>query len=368
MKYERIYIQFNELVFDGVDMISDFDGDMSFKGSSIDKGYGHGKYRPYKADYLFVDERTVSMTITLKMQKLPCEYRPYYNQFVLTELSKPGRLWSIKNNELLWAFASVTNISEDYSGKEDTLVYDVNFVIPGGVWHKADKQKTFIVPWDVCTFMDCMGYETLHPCVTVTKSGGDCCQDCIDRKIEQKIKENDDCSCCCEDVLCKDMALCFNEDKLASAFGCYATFRVVYDCAMGEEFAENKFTGQKFCVKDICNDSVIVGRFYSETDIPTTDVTVIIDGIMHNPWVTINGNTNVISGDYEGSLIIKPNGDVYHKTDCCETLLDPSVWIVPAGNDYGWTVYPRHNTIKVNLNICCNTMTCVYIQHQPITV
>ena len=215
--------------------------------------------------------------------------------------------------------------------------------------------------------MECMGYETLDPCETKNMTG-DCCLDCINSKKQEPIHE--DCYCCCADELKCEMQLCYHTDELQDFYSCNVRYQVVYDCRKGEQFAKDKFTGQKLCIKDICNDSVIAGRFYSETEIPTTDVTIIIDGLMHNPWVTINGNTNIIHGDYEGSLIIKPNGDVYYRTKdgCCETLLDPFVWIVPSGNTYGWAVNPRDNSITVNLNICCSVRSCVYIQHQPITV
>ena len=92
MYYEKRYIQFNNLVFDGYDMISDYSEPVSYKGSSQDYSYGHGAYRPLKSDYMYVSERQVSMTITLKTKKLPCEYREYYVRFAEQELGKPGRL------------------------------------------------------------------------------------------------------------------------------------------------------------------------------------------------------------------------------------------------------------------------------------
>lgn len=365
MIYERRYVQFNDLVFDGVDMISDYDGDLSFKGSSTSYSFGHGSYRPFKMNYLFVDERNVSMTITLHMLKIPCEYRQYYNQYVLEELSKPGKLWCVKNGELLWALAAVESISEDYSNRQNILVYDVNFTIPGGVWHKADKQKTFLMPWNICSFMDCMGFETLQPCKGTTAE--DCCAVCESQK-ESKVH---DCSCCCEGQLTEGMALCYHLNDFESFYSCSSQYQIVYDCDHAEKFNKEDFLGQKICVQDLCDSSVIAGLFYSETDIPTEDVTVIISGTMENPWIEINGNTNIIKGSYDGNLIIHSNGDVYYQTDeCCEPeLLDPSVWVIPEGNSYGWTIYPRNNKLIIHLNTCCQSKrTCAYIQHDAITM
>lgn len=357
--FERRYLQFNNLVFDGYDMLSDYDTDISFKGSSQEISYGHGAYRPLKANYLFVNEQTVSMTLTLRMKKIPCEYRPYYIQFAKEELTKPGKLWAIENNEILWANAVVTSMSPEYAHQRNKVVFVVNFAIPGGVWHKADKQKTFLVPWDICTFMECKGYQTLQPC----KGYGDNCCPCVTLP-----PVDEDCSCCC-DELTQDMQLCYHLDELEHFYDCDIPWQLVYDCIHAEKFSKEKFLGQKICVKDICDDNVIAGRFYSETDIPTQDITIVIDGHMYNPWVTINGNTNIIKGEYDGSLIIKSNGDVYYqKSECCQQeLLDPSIWIVPSNNTYGWTVNPGVNSIVVRLNACCGR-TCVYIQDNPITM
>ena len=356
MIYERRYIQFNELVFDGYDMISDWDGDLSFKGSSTEYSYTHGSYRPFKRNYLFVRERTVSMTITLDMQKIMCDERKFYIRFVHEQLSKPGKLWSIKNDTLMWAVAAVESISENYSHKHDKLVYDVNFVIPGGIWYKADGEKTFLVPWDVCSFMDCLGYKDRKDC--------NCCDSCTDPSDER------DCSCCCDNIT-EDMLLCKNYDALKTWYGCDVMYKVVYDCEKGEMFAHDKYLGQRICVDDICTDAVIAGQIYSDTEIPTEDVTVILHGKMHNPWIKINGNSNIIEGDYDGTLIIKPNGDVYYTENdkCCEgELLDPSVWSIPDGNKWGWEIVPGNNSVVVYLNECCSGASCVWLQYDSIAL
>lgn len=364
MIYQRRYLQFNNIVFDGYDMISDFNSEVSFKGSSTEYSFGHGSYRPFKTNYLFVRERTVNMTISLNLKKLPCEYRNYYIQFITEELAKPGRLWSIKNGEILWAWAVAENVSEVINNRKDIYELDVSFIIPGGIWHKADKQKTFVLPYNICTFMECKGYKTLQPCVD--SEGGGCCDSCAEKKIQEK----EDCFCCCSEEITADMALCYHEDELQQLYTCETPFQFVYDCVKAEKFNHEKFLGQRICNNDGCEDSMVVGKFYSETDIPTDEMTIIIDGHMTNPWIEINGNTNIIEGEYDGTLIIKSNGDVYYqKSECCDPeLLDPSVWVVPTGNVYGWTINPGENTIIVRLNECCGGITCVWVQHDAITL
>ena len=358
MIYERRYIQFNDLVFDGFDMISDWDGEVSFKGSSQEYSYGHGSYRPLKRNYLFVTEREVSMTITLNMRKIPCDQRKFYVRFVDEELTKPGKLWCIKNGRLLWATAVVTQISENFSKVRDKLVYNVNFVIPGGIWYKADTRKTFLVPTDVCEMLECKGYRDTEAC-------GCECTKCGD------VQNVTDCSCCCDEGMCEEMALCHHLDEMDSWHGCNVPYRAVYDCERAENWSADKYIGQKLCTAEICDDGMITGMIHSDTEIPTEDVTVILSGKMTNPWIEINGNTNIITGEYDGDLIIKPSGDVYYteNRECCEpTLLEPDVWVIPEGQRWGWEVIPGDNSIVIHLNNCCHGASCVWLQYEAIAI
>lgn len=367
MYFDKRYLQFNDLVFDGYDMISDYDEPLQYKGSSTPISYGHGSYRAFKSDFLYVSERQVNMTITLKLKKIPCEYRNFYVQFAEQELGRPGKLWAIKNNEILWANAAVNNIRPVHNGKQYEVVYDVEFVIPGGVWHKADKHKTFLLPYDVCSLMDCKGYEASNEC--------DCCPNCDDNNMYKAMRDR--CGCCCDDDLTRDMALCYHLDELQAFYGCDTPYQLVYNCTMAEVFNTEKAFGQRLCVGDICNDSVISGQIYSHTDIPTDDVTVTLVGEMMNPHIKINGNTNIVMGEYSGKLTITPSGDMYYQTDeCCEAeLLSPLLedgsprLVIPSGEEYGWMIYPRLNSVVVHTNKCCSQhgANCVYIDASAIT-
>lgn len=372
MLHEKRYLQFNNLVFDGYDMISSSDESTSFKVSSQSYSFGDGSYVPLKDENMFTEEGSVTLTLVLYMKKIPCEYREYYGRFAEQELVRPGKLWALKNNEVIWAYAYVKNIHQVKSRQLHRLEYDIEFGLPEGKWHKADKQKTFLLPYNVCTFMECKGYKTIQPC-----SGsptGDCCEVCEQNRFEEDM--DDRCFCCCVDEITADMALCYHLGDLQKFTTCETPYQIVYDCNHADKFNHNDYLGQKLCVKDKCDDSVIAGRFYSETDLITRDVGIVISGKMHNPWITINGNTNIINGDYDGDLIIEPSGDIYYKQgECCQPELLSSLmedetprWIIPSGNTYGWKVYPQNNSIVVNLNQCCAGMTCVYIQQDPVTI
>ena len=369
MFYEKKYLQFNDLVFDGYDMVSGSDEPLQYKGSSTVRSYGHGSYRAFKSDHLYVSERQVNMTITLKLKKIPCDYRQFYVQFAEQELGKPGRLWAIKNNTIIWAYAAVNNMRPVNNSRRDEVVWDIEFVIPGGVWHKADKAKTFVLPYDVCTLMECKGFEEHDPCAA-SKGGLEPCQSCLDSKMYEAMRER--CDCCCGDDLTPELALCYHTDILQSLYGCDIAYQLVYDCEAAEKFSTNKALGQKLCVEDICDESVIAGRIYSDTDIPTENMTITLVGDMKNPAITINDNTNVIEGEYSGTLTIHASGDVYYQpcnSNCEPELLDPRVWKVPNGNDYGWTLKPQLNRVVVHMNACCSKcgLACIYIDHEGIT-
>ena len=364
MIFDKRYLQFNNLVFDGYDMITQSDETATNKITSTAYTYGHGSYMPLRSRDLFRQEGSVSMTIALWLKKVPCDERDFYARFAETELSRSGRLWAIKNNEIIWAWAVPRSIHQLHNYEVDKVEWDVEFALPEGVWHKADKLKTFVLPYDPCLFMQCKGYQRYDPCVAVN-GGGDCCAVCQDNNWWQDMEDR--CFCCCVDEITPDMTLCYHTRELQHLYGCETHFQLVYSCDYAEKFNNNKHLGWKICKKDVC-DGAIAGRLYSETDIETTDVTVIIDGHMKNPEIDINGNVNVIKGEYDGTLIIKPSGDVYFaKDECCEPkLLDPSVWSIPSGSDYGWTIYPNTNNIIVKTNECCG-LTCVYISHEALT-
>lgn len=375
MYFDKRYIQFNDLVFDGYDMISDYDEALQYKGSSTGASYGHGSYRPFKSDFLYVAERQVSMTITLKLKKIPCDYRHFYVQFAEQELGRSGKLWAIKNNEIIWANAAVSNIRPVHTGKQFEMVYDIEFVIPGGVWHKADKQRTFVLPYDVCSLMDCKGFEEYDPCAT-SGGGGDCCTACEENKLYRDMRDR--CGCCCEDDLKPEMALCYHVHELQAFYGCDTPYQLVYSCEAAEKFSLEPAMGQRLCVDDICDQAVIAGRFYSITDIPTDGIRLTLVGDYINPWININGNINIIEGEYHGKLTIEPSGDIYYQeNDCCQPeLLSPLLddgetprWTIPSGMDYGWMVHPGLNSIIVYANACCSQSghTCVYIDLDNIT-
>lgn len=362
MRYDRRYVQFNDLVFDHVDMISADDLTVSFKRNDTPYTFKHGSYVPHRSRGVLAEASNFSMTITLKMKKLPCEIRKYYADFVRTQLAQVGRLWAVSNNKLIWAWAELQSFGEAQNVKKGTIEYDVDVYLPEGIWHKADGKKTFLHPWDVCDFLLCYGYQDIDTC--------DCCSTCGDTK-------DAGCLCCECNGLTEDMALCHHLDDLQSYYGCEAEFRIVYDCEAAERFNDSisNYLGQKFCTET----GLISGLLYSNTDLESDYVKIRIHGHVVDPEITINGNTNIITGEYD-NLLINPDGSVQYWYDCdeCKTIYTAEVgaWVVPRedGMTYGWKIKPGNNSIRIDTGYCCDCTddcchaTCAYIETDPITL
>lgn len=365
MIYGRRFLQFNDLVIDSYDMIDyrDTQIDMTTKLVRHNRSFGDGIYMPIKNGRVFFEPITVSLTLYLSMVKLPCNYRRLYKQFTISQLTKPGKLWAVVNNELVWAYAILSNLSEVNSGRKNTIEVNISLLLPEGVWHKASPFKTFLKDYDVCNFMECTDLKIYDPCLDERRKDGDCCVDCggTDKELTSFV-----CNCCECDTICKEMSLCYRKDLLQKVFDpCDDNgFQIVYDCKKGQEFFGDEYLGQKICAKDSCS-GVIAGIFYADTDISTREFTLILHGYFKNPAITINGNTNVIEGEWEnekGVLTIKNGTAYYRKDDCCPDEPVPAgSWSVPEGQQYGWEIEPGDNRLIIHTNSCCGR-ACAYMQ------
>lgn len=358
MIYKRHYLQFNDLVFDASEMIDETDASVSFKSTEHDYTFRHGSYAPLKQASMLAESGSVSFTLRLQMKKLPCDVRMFYPQFVVTQLTRPGKLWAVQNNTLVWAHAylvNYTSIIEDT--RRDEIRTDVEFFIPEGIWHKADMLRTFLRPHDKCEFMECYGYKDIRPCRT------NCCS----------CHATPDCNCCfCYEVT-KEMALCYFKDLQFFYDRCDTGYHIVYDCEAAERFFGNKnggeHFGQRFCGGDgLCGqDFPISGVLYSDTEIPADGYKISLVGSVSSPYVEINGNGNIIKGDYDGLLEIYSDGAVYFtEENCLPELLDVSNWQIPSGMTYGWTINPGNNSVKIQTNTSCPV--CAFIEIDALTI
>lgn len=339
MIYKRHYLQFNDLVFYEYDMIDEGEYSLSFKHSTTEYGFAHGAYMNLKGGS-FVKSGTVALTLVLNMKKLPCDKRPYYRRFALSQLSKPGKLWAVQDNTIVWAHAVLSGYNEVQRTRRDTITIDLDFIFPEGVWHKADKQRTFIVPFDICDFMDCYDFKDDNPCE-------DGCCDCVTVK---------DASPCCEcgcDEVAPEHALCYFDDY-QGLYACYNRYRLIYDCVAADKFFSQGAYGRHHLGAKLTGDcGMITAKYYSGTDVDTTDISLRIHAEMKDPYIEINGNGNIIKGEYSGYLYIHSDGSLYSgECDNCDPL-SVDKWVIPKNMDYGWTIHPGYNRINIQTNTCC---------------
>lgn len=357
MNLTRKYLQFNDLVIDSFDMLVSADLSSGFKTKGTEYSFGHGSYTPITSRQ-FSTEQELSMTLKLDTRKLSCEQVEYYKDFVLLNLSKPGRIWVIQGKQLLWAFAYVTDFGEAYTTERYSIEIDVDFVIYEGVWHKADVRKTFFKPYDLCNYLDCLDF---HPadqcydcCVECTKPGHDPCPTCV-------------CEC---EHLSEEYSLCVMRDEVTKELHgrCGRNYKIIYNCEAGSRiWGSEKMLGQKICKQEVC-DGIIAGQFYSDTLLDSSNVTITIVGKLKNPLITINGNALRVLGEYDGTLTIALGGEIYFHTECCEAeLVDIENIVIPDGSTFGFLVHHGNNSIVIETHDCCS-MACAYIKVDSITI
>lgn len=359
MSMTRKYIQFNDLVIDNFDMLADADLSGGFKTESTEYGYGHGSYTPFKGRQQFSTAQSLSMTIKLDTRKLSCEQRKYYKDYVFMNLIKPGRLWAVEGDRLLWTSAYVKDFSESYALEKYFISIDLDLRLYEGIWHRADSRKVFLQPYSACDFAVGIDFRDEEECL-------DCCVSCG----KPKAKVCPVCLTNCE-FLNEDNALCGMKKEATDAFyqQCGDSFKIIYNCEIGKKiWGEEKMLGQKICKEDICKE-IIAGQFYSDTILDSDQVTVTIIGTVKNPLITINGNTMQILGEYNGRLTLTPSGDIYYMEDeCCgEVMINISKLVIPDGSTFGFTVHHGTNGIIIETNDCCS-MTCVYVKADSITI
>lgn len=354
MRYQRKYIQFGELVIDGYDMLESADLSGGFKTQTREYSFTHGDYAVFKRPQQLSSSQTLSMTLKLDVRKLDCTLRDAYRDFVFEAFSTPGRLWAIQGGQLVWAWAFVDDFSEAYSYEKYYFNVDVDFVIYEGAWHKADAYKTFFKPFNVCAFLEdyyIRPDKCTHCCVCLPVHREEC-PACVA-----------DC-----DFLLKENALCATRDSLDVFYAdCVDGYQILYNCMAANKLFEEEVLGDKLCHDESC-DSIIAGQFYSDTVLETDGVTITLKGAALNPYITINGNTMQVMGEYMGTLILYPNGDIFYQEDeCCPGIwISPDKLVIPENSTFGFTVHRGKNSVVIDTNECC-ILTCVYIKVDSIS-
>ena len=355
----RRYVQFNDLIIDDSEMLSSADLSGGFKTQSISYGFGHGSYVAFKRETQFSTAQSLSIELKFNNRKHRGIASEQYRAFIAHNLARPGRLWAVQGNTVLWAWAFATNFGEAYSYERQTFSMDVDFTLYEGVWHKADKRRVFLKPYDSCEYLDGFDLRDADNC-------DDCCTACM-------AKTEAPCPVCLAgcDFLSAEHSLCEADKATLDEFygHCGGGYSLAYNCFAGSRiWGCETMLGQKLCKADTCN-SLIAGTLYSDTTLETDGVTVTLDGVFYNPTITINGNSMRILGEYDGRLIIEPSGSIYFQTsECCAAEpLDLDLLEIPDGSHFGFTAHHGSNSVVVETNNCCD-MACIYIHVDSITI
>lgn len=342
MYYYRKLIQYNDLLFE--DVLTFSNGNSKTKYKTQDYTYKSGSYLPIKSVYNIYDTQEVSITFRIHIKGLSCEDKEKYINFAIQELSRKGKLWSIRNNRVEWAEAIVVDYTESTSNFKDFIEISVSFLLYEGYWHIANNDTVYGVKYNLCNNMVCKPtFEYQGNC---SKNGSSCCS-CAEEE-EADVKD-----CCCASCS-SDSRICLEDIDLQSFYK---------DCKHKYKFNINCNTtdaGTKLCKTDSCSTS-INGFIYNQGTIPTNEYVIQIKG-SENPTVQVGNTINQYIGDYSGgTLLIYGNGVVEYVEDSCnncKTVLSLEKVNVIKGS-YGFTFYPGKNFFKANTSD--GSFSCAYI-------
>lgn len=361
---QKRYIQFRELVIGAYDMIQEADLSGGFKTTTQPYSFGHGSYTNAKQVQQFSIEQSLSISLKVDYSLFTRDNMQFYKEHLYSEISKIGKLWAVENNRLIWTYAYVQTFSEPYYKDRNTMFIDLDFVLYEGIWHFADERKTFLKPYEACSFDECLDFEKVETCIE-DKYG--CCVSCVD---ENKKNSCQKCSCDCDYVEIED-SYCYLQDKIPEEFWkhCSGGYKIIYNCDRGNQlWGYEKMLGTKICKNNLC-DNYVAGRFYSNTVLDTDVIDITIIGYVEDPVITINGNSMRLKGIYDGEILIKSNGDAYYREDaCCDfDKLSVEVLELMPCNTFGWTIKHGYNGIRVETNDCCEAV-CIFIKEDKITL
>lgn len=292
--YPRLYLQYNELVFDGFNTVNTASLSGENKLNTTPYPFARGSYyaSTFHNGEILSGEQDLSLDISLPFVGLRRLQVLNYNDYIQYQLSKPGKIWAVDTGgKLIWAYAIPKHPPfNDYEIKKGRIVHmQMDFLLPEGYWHVADTNNVFFEPYNMCDFKDEVMSGCSHNCNAM--------QQCDDK----------DCKICCE--LGDDMSYC--NTCWNPYTPCQSEYRIVYNCIKGEKVHGFHTWGTGF-VSD--HPHSVVGTVCSNA-IYRSPAIITILGKVTNPSISFNDSYIKINGTYEGKLIIEPNGKVYHTPD-----------------------------------------------------
>lgn len=346
---QKRIIQFKELVIDN-GLITQGES-VSYKNTEIDFVGKSGTYAPNTGVHR--NSGSVDVELLIPLRGIPKNILSDYKSFIAQNLEGRGRLWAVCGNDLMWAWATVTDVTLSYSrSNQGSLSRAVRFSLPEGVWHKADPLKVYLEDYYSCNF------DTgCHSC-------GNCEDDRCANVVAIKTKEEEeelsdlgqhvDCvnckkfdasgkvletykgvcveckagGCCSRTKNLESLCEALKKDPCCELFAdrCNKPKRIVYSCnEQDNRFGKLSSFGQKF---DSLGNSFISSTITSSTVVPSSQVIVRLVGCFINPKIQIGVGTVEIEGEYEGMIIINAEtGEIWYSNSkeydhiCTENLI-----------------------------------------------
>jgi len=313
------YIQYNDLVFLGRKSIDEQSESISLRESKTSRTFTHGSYVGNQSEKSLIDDNSISLKVALRTQDWSEEHVQAHYDFIIEQLTTPGKLWAIQTGlQLVWCNAYVTSIQ---SAKEwvitddDYLVFKVELDNPDGVWYKADEAKTYLEPYDNCDF------------------------------TQTNVQFMND----------------FYEE-------CNSKWRIVYNCSRCKQDGKQLKDLYKHAICDTCVNEVMTGEFLSTTVLDSHRWSFALEGDFKDPIVRINERDFKILGTYSGVLTADYKGKVKHARswECLEFSYNE----VPldALRLCAEMPYVKKGLNTVSVSGVTSESACIYLDYESVTI
>lgn len=286
----RMYLQFNELVFNGLSTVDTASLSGDYKLNNVKYPFKHGVYTggTFRNGRLLMDAQDLSLDLKLPFRTLSRVQALNYNTFIHYNLSRQGKLWALDTGgKLLWAYAIPKHppYSEYKLSTDGFIEFTCDFLLPEGVWHVADTSSIFLLPYDQCDFE--YSLMTQHTCGSQLERIDNTCETCQE----------------CESLLCEEMHYC---NTCWNPYDpCNSEYQIVEHSGLARKWFKHETWGLSFAPKQ----GFLAGFYKSETiyDAPTQVVAI---GQYKNPYIQINNTRINIKGEYDGTLFVNFDGTV----------------------------------------------------------
>ena len=359
----RRFIQYNDLVFKGTRSINGTPSEtITTKYGSTEYLLRHGSYVTAQDTQLLIKEDKISLDLAIETTNWDLETVKAHVDFIKEQLITRGKLWAIDTGgTLIWANVLLDSYTPTYEWTyrdDGAICFQVEFNNYSGVWHKADGNTTFLLPYELCSWT-----SMLANCFYNSD-----CDNCENTAwVERGFCENCALQCC---ELGDAEPLCSLRGDIEESFfsQCDSVYRVVHNCELGRNMlGSEKLWGQAFC--DTCIEDIFTTKFYADTVLKSRNITVTLYGEFENPEITINDTKVKLEGKFtKGYLSVSSDGRIYEIEQAVELQCEPteiSNTVLTLCDGKWWTVEKGFNQLIVQG--ITSSHFCAFINYERLT-